>query len=228
MARLLLFDIDGTLVLTGRAGGRAMWLAARDCFGLEEDDSPIPMAGRTDAWIAAQMAARAGADSEGPALERFRRRYLEHLAREIHQPGPRKGVLPGVADVLAAVHERPHARLGLLTGNCEGGARLKLTYFDLWRYFPAGAYGDAIHDRNQLLPVALERFQEVHGERVAPQDVVIIGDTPLDVAVAVAGGARSLGVATGDYSCEELKASGADEVLRDFGDLAAALKALKV
>lgn len=228
MIKLLLFDIDGTLVLTGRAGGRAMWLAAADCFGLSEGEVTIPMAGRTDAWIVAQMAERAGVPCDEKTVSSFRRCYLEHLSREIHRPGPKKGVLPGISQVLDVLARRSDLGVGLLTGNFEAGANIKLTYFDLWHYFAAGAFGDTFDDRNQLLDVALECFRNISGREIPTEDVLVIGDTPLDVAVAVAGGARSLGVATGDYSCEQLKACGADEVLADFSDLDAALEALKL
>ncbi len=223
MIRLLLFDIDGTLVLTGGAGGRAMAMAARDLFAMDDAVGTVPMAGRTDAWIVSQMAAAQGVTCDDETLERFRDVYLSYLAQEIHEPGPRKGVLPGIRSVLEAVAPRRDAQLALLTGNFEAGARLKLEYFDLWHFFPAGAFGDRLHDRNALLDVALRRVRDAGGPAVQPSEVLVIGDTPLDVAVAVAGGARSLAVATGGHGVEELKASGADVVLPDFTDLRAAL-----
>lgn len=226
MIKLLLFDIDGTLVLTGGAGGRAMALAARDLFGVDSGLGSISMAGRTDAWIVAQMAATYGVPYDDTMLTRFREIYVSHLEREIHQPGPQKGVLPGIRPVLDALARRTDARLALLTGNFERGARIKLEYFDLWRFFSAGAFGDATLDRNSLLGVALDRVRALGGPVVAPSDVLIIGDTPLDVAVAIAGGARSLGVATGSYSVEDLMASGADAALGDLSDLGAALEGM--
>ncbi len=223
--KLLLFDIDGTLVLTGGAGGRAMWLAAREIFA-SNDDGSVPMAGRTDAWIVSQMAARSGASCNDEVLASFHDRYIEHLSREIHRQGPRQGVLPGVRDVLDALAQRGSAALGLLTGNFERGAEIKLRHFDLWRYFGSGAFGDSSHDRNRLLDVALARHRQVTGRGVVASEVLIVGDTPLDVAVAVAGGARSLAVGTGDYTLEELRACGADVVLQDLSDLSAALDAM--
>ncbi|MEQ1869057.1 MAG: HAD family hydrolase [Vicinamibacterales bacterium] len=223
MIKLLLFDIDGTLVLTGGAGGRAMASAARELFDIPDAVGAISMAGRTDAWIVAQMAAMHGLQCDAETLDRFRDRYLSHLGREIHEPGPQKGVLPGIRTVLESLHTRTDAHLALLTGNFEAGARIKLEYFDLWRFFSSGAFGESAHDRNALLAVALQRVRDSGGPAVSPSDVVIIGDTPLDVAVAVAGGARSLGVATGGYSVDELRASGADVVLSDLRDVSATL-----
>ena len=226
MTKLLLFDIDGTLVLTGGAGGRAMARAAADVFDVANGLGSISMAGRTDAWIVAQMAEQHGRPYDAGMLLRFRERYLVHLQQEIEGPGPRKGVLPGVHALLDALSERADVHLALLTGNFERGAEIKLEHFGLWRYFSGGAFGDASRDRNSLLGVALTRVHAMGGPAVHPSEVVIVGDTPLDVAVALAGGARSLAVATGSHTTEELSASGADAVLEDLSDRQAALNAL--
>lgn len=219
MIKLLLFDIDGTLVLTGGAGGRAMARAARDLFSMPDAVGAISMAGRTDAWIVSQMCEAQRFDYSAELLERFREKYVSHLRTEIHTPGPRKGVLPGIRPLLEALTPRNDVHVALLTGNFEEGARIKLEYFDLWQFFGGGAFGDTCHDRNLLLDVAMRRVRDNGGPMVSPADVLIIGDTPLDVAVAVAGGARSLAVATGDYSVEELMASGADAALDDLSRL---------
>lgn len=226
MTKLILFDIDGTLVLTGGAGGRAMARAFADVFGVQNGLASISMAGRTDAWIVAQMAAEHGMDCGAELLERFRSTYVRYLSEEIHKPGPQKGILPGVRSVLDTLVPHPDAHLALLTGNFERGAQIKLEYFDLWRYFGSGAFGDRTHDRNTLLPAAIARVEALGGPSVHPSDVVIVGDTPLDVAVAVASGARSLAVATGSYDVEALRASGADVVLENLSDVAAVLDAL--
>jgi phosphoglycolate phosphatase-like HAD superfamily hydrolase len=223
--KLILFDIDGTLVLTGGAGGRAMARAASDVFGVNDVGS-ISMAGRTDSWIVAQIAARCGS-TNGELLQRFHDVYIAHLTREIVQPGPRKGVLPGVRPLLDTLASRDDVYLALLTGNFQRGAEIKLEYFDLWRYFACGAFGDAVPERNLLLQKAIDRVVECGGPRVRPSEVLVIGDTPLDVAVAVAGGARSLGVATGPYDVATLRASGADGVAGDLSDSAVVLKALE-
>ena len=224
--RLILFDIDGTLVLTGGAGGRAMTRAFRDVFGVENGLASVSMAGRTDAWIVARMAAHHSLVCGDETRSRFQEAYIGHLLREIHEPGPQKGVLPGVREVLDALARDPRACLALLTGNFERGAQIKLEYFDLWKYFASGAFGDTTHDRNSLLGTAIERVTASCGLTVRPSDITIVGDTPLDVAVALAGGARSVAVATGGYDRETLKASGADVVLDDLRDVSAALNAM--
>jgi phosphoglycolate phosphatase len=224
--KLILFDIDGTLCLTGGAGGRAMLRAFEDVFGFNNDGKSISMAGRTDAWIVAQLAAQHGLSSDAASLQRFKDAYIGHLSREIHSPGPRKGVLPGVRPLLDRLTERNEGCLALLTGNFERGARLKLEYFDLWRYFTCGAFGDQLEERNLLLGEAIVRAAACGWPQVDPSEVLVIGDTPLDVAVAVAGGARSLAVATGDYTVDALRASGADVVVEDLSDEDAVWQAL--
>jgi phosphoglycolate phosphatase len=143
-------------------------------------------------------------------------------------PGPQKGVLRGVRPLLDTLATEDSAYLALLTGNFRRGAEIKLGHFDLWRYFRAGAFGDDSHDRNGLLWKALANVEAAGGPAVRPSDVVIIGDTPLDIAVAVAGGARSVGVATGSYDVETLLESGADAALPDLGDVQAVLEALNL
>ena len=184
------------------------------------------MPGRTDAWILNDAAALHGIDAASPAFARFRAVYLEHLAEALQQPGPRKGVMPGVRPLLDALTTRDDVYLALLTGNYEPAARVKLEHFDLWRYFRCGAFGDDAPDRNGLLPRALARVEACGGPAVQPSASVVIGDTPLDIACAKAGGARMLAVATGSHSVEELRAAGADAVFADLSDTAAVLATL--
>jgi len=200
--------------------------AFEDVFGVGDALSGVPMAGRTDAWIVAQAVSAHGLACDAAALRHFRERYLTHLRDEVHRPGPRKGVMPGVRPLLDALVSRGDAFLALLTGNFERGARVKLEYFDLWGYFRCGAFGDAALELNSLLSTALSSVEACGGPSPRPSDVVVVGDTPLDVAVAKAGGARSVAVATGSFDVAMLGESGADVVLEDFGDLQATLEAL--
>jgi phosphoglycolate phosphatase-like HAD superfamily hydrolase len=203
-----------------------MGYAFRDVLGVSSGFESVPMAGRTDAWIVSQVATLGGHICDDDLLLRVHNTYIAYLEREIHQPGPQKGVLPGVRALLEALALRNDVCLGLLTGNFERGARIKLEYFDLWRYFRFGAFGDGAHDRNGLLQTALTRAVASGCPPLSASDVVIVGDTPLDVAVAMAGGARSLAVATGSFTVEMLRASGAHVVLQDLSDLASAVEAL--
>jgi phosphoglycolate phosphatase len=226
VTKIILFDIDGTLVLTGGAGVRAMSRAFEELFTVPDAFRGIPMFGRTDAGILFDAAAAHGVATR--ELARFRGVYLAHLATEVGKPGPRKGIMPGVRPLLDSLANRSDVYLALLTGNYEEAARVKLEYFDLWRYFRCGAFGDEAIDRNSLLPKALDRIRQCGGPDVGPADVVVVGDTPLDVACAAAAGARSIAVATGSYDVDALRSTGADVVLTDLSDEADVLQALQI
>jgi phosphoglycolate phosphatase len=224
---LLLFDIDGTLVLTGGAGGRAMSIAFAEIFGIRDAFRGITMAGRTDAWIVGDAAAAHGIPPDSPDLARFREVYARHLISELQQPGNgRKGTMPGVRELLDTLSARDDVYLALLTGNYESGARLKLEYYDLWRYFPCGAFGDDAPKRNGLVSKAVAQVAARGGPVFANRDAVVIGDTPLDVECASYCGARSLAVATGSHSVDELRDAGADRVLQDLGDTQEVLRVI--
>ena len=228
MRKLVLFDIDGTLVLTGGAGIRAMNRACEELVGHPDALAGIPVAGRTDRIILTDVVARAGHALDDGLLERLRDRYISHLRDEIERPGrtqsfeslgPRggvKAVMPGIRELLDVLEQRDDVFLGLLTGNFQAGARIKLEHFDLWRYFRCGAYGDDAADRNELVPFALERARRCGLPDLAPEHILVVGDTPHDVACARAVGATPVGVATGGFTVEQLRDSGADIVFRDL------------
>jgi len=209
-----------------------MTQAFHDLFAVADAFRGIPMPGRTDSWILSDAAAAFGIPSDSPDLVRFRDVYLGHLARELDAPPPlsprplRKGVMPGVRELLDALAARDDVYLALLTGNYEDAARLKLEYFDLWKYFACGAFGDEAPDRNGLLPRALARVAASGGPHVPASDAVVIGDTPLDIACASYSGARSVGVATGSHGVDELRAAGADVVFEDLSETDAVIGAL--
>jgi phosphoglycolate phosphatase-like HAD superfamily hydrolase len=136
--------------------------------------------------------------------------------------------MPGVRELLDALAPREDVYLALLTGNYEAGARLKLEYFDLWKYFPCGAFGDDAPHRNVLVPKALATVAARGGPDFAAADAIVIGDTPLDIGCAAHVGARSLAVATGSHSVEELRAAGADDVLQDLADTTEVLRVLRI
>jgi phosphoglycolate phosphatase len=203
--------------------------AFEDVLGIRDGFRGMPMAGRTDSWILADAATAHGVPSDSPALARFRDVYLEHLAVEIEKPAAaRKGVMPGIRALLDALAGRDDVYLALLTGNYQAAARIKLEYFDLWRYFSCGAFGDDAPDRNGLLPRAVATVAACGGPAFAVTDAVVIGDTPLDVACAAHSAARSIGVATGNYTIEELRAAGADAVFVDLSDTNAVLRAIGI
>jgi phosphoglycolate phosphatase-like HAD superfamily hydrolase len=223
---LVLFDIDGTLVLTGGAGIRAMNRACEDLVGHARALADIPVAGRTDRIILTDVMTRAGCAGDDELLERLRDRYIEYLREEIRRPGRSfeslgarggiKAVMPGVRELLDTLGAREDVFVGLLTGNFEAGARIKLEHFDLWHYFTCGAYGDDSADRNELVPFALERARRCGVPDLAPSHILVVGDTPHDIACARAAGAVAVAVATGSFTADELGEHGADIVFDDL------------
>jgi phosphoglycolate phosphatase len=226
-SKLILFDIDGTLLLSGGAGMRGMNRAFEELFEVSDAFEGIPMAGRTDAVILTDAVARLAKALPADATDRFRRRYFAVLQEELEHPALRKGVLPGVRTLLETLRDHQGVFLALLSGNFAEAARLKLEYFGLAGFFPCGAYGDDAADRNALVPVAVTRARACGAPDVPERDVVVVGDTPLDVACAHAAGARAIAVATGDFDVARLRASGADAVFEDLRDPAAFLLALR-
>jgi phosphoglycolate phosphatase len=213
---LFVFDVDGTLVTT-RAGRKAFNLALERVYGLQDATAGIPMAGRTDPLIFRAICDRHRLD---PALfGAWKLEFLADLAEALNaDPGI---VHPGVGELLALCEEAPEVALALGTGNVEEGARLKLAPHDLNRHFPTGGFGDDGATRDEVIARAIERSRNVHG--VAFDQVVVIGDTPLDIQCGKANRCLTVGVATGYYSEQELAACGADLVLSDFGDARASL-----
>jgi phosphoglycolate phosphatase-like HAD superfamily hydrolase len=188
----------------------------------------IPVAGRTDRIILSDVAARAGRTLDAELLEELRGKYVASLRREIELPGRgTKAVMPGVRALLDTLADRDDVFVGLLTGNFEAGARIKLEYFDLWRYFRCGAYGDDSADRNALVPFALARARGCGLPDLAPEHILVVGDTPHDIACARAVGAVPVGVATGTFTVEQLRATGAEIVFKDLSDTDAFLELLK-
>ena len=218
MTRLLLFDIDGTLLLSGGAGKRALNRTFEEMFGVAGAFTGIPVAGRTDLLILGDALERAGATADAGARTRFLVRYCTHFEREICFPGPRKGLMPGVRPLLDRLRETPGAACALVTGNIARAARIKLEHFGIDRYFACGAYGDDAPRRDDLVPIAVDRARRAGIDVDSPREAVVIGDTPLDVQCAAAAGARAVGVATGPFTEEVLRRAGADAVLPDLTD----------
>lgn len=219
---LLLWDIDGTLVVSGGAGSRALQVALLRTFGIDGSLDDIDFAGRTDRWILRQIFQKF---SLAPTEENFLRyldAYLAALPAELINPGAL--VLPGVRTLLAAAQaDFAH---GLLTGNVRRGAQAKLVHHGLWDHFAFGAFGDDSEIRNELGPHALRRAREHTGADWHLQRVWIIGDTAHDIACARAFGARVLAVATGGHTMESLAQHSPDALVPDLTDTAAILKIL--
>ena len=225
MRRLLLFDIDGTLVLGGPAKG-AFHTAMVETFGTAGDIEVHDFSGKTDPQIARELLRGAGmsdADIE-VGFPRLWDRYLHLLGERL--PAHPMNVLPGVGRLMDALAGRADVALGLLTGNIVRGAELKLRSAGLFDYFRTGSYGSDSEVRNDLAPIALRRAAETWMQDFDPAHVWVLGDTPADVECGKAGRTRTLGVATGRFSGDVLQAAGADVVMADFTDTDAAMDVL--
>ncbi len=225
-SKILLFDIDGTLLLSGRAGYRALTSAFEELFGVAGGFDHVPVAGMTDRLILTDALKQAEVTADATQRARFHRRYCELFANEIHFPGPRKGLMPGVLALLERLSHCDQVRCGLVTGNFAEPAEIKLEHFNLWRFFTFGAYGDDAPVRDDLVPIAVERAGRNGVTVAAATDVVVIGDTPLDVQCATVAGARSIAVATGSYDEAALRQTDADTVLADLSETDAVMELL--
>jgi phosphoglycolate phosphatase-like HAD superfamily hydrolase len=216
---LFLFDIDGTLIQTGRAGLRGMNLAFERLYGRRQALDGVPFAGRTDRAIVRQVFERFGYDATDEEIARLRDAYCEDLSTEILRPvADPSGILPGVERLLDRLARSGAPPLGLLTGNFARGAAIKLGHFGLHERFAFGAFGDDHVDRRDLVPVALAAARRAGIDVQTPARVIVIGDTPLDVECAHAHGARAVAVATGPFSAGELESAGADLTLDTLED----------
>ena len=212
--RLILFDIDGTLLTSGGAGEAALCDAMRERFGVDEDLRGIVLAGATDRAIASEMLLRRGIPDSPENIAGLLDSYLYALESRV---GSHEGrLMPGVLELLEALHGREDCVLGLLTGNLERGAQIKLTHYRLWHFFEFGAFADDHHDRNLLGPVAKSRAAGIHGVEFPGDRTYVIGDTPRDVRCGKAFGAKTVAVATGNYSLEDLMAEGPDFIFKDL------------
>ena len=224
---LILFDIDGTLLLSGRAGLRAMTRAFDQTFGITNAFAGESFGGRTDSYLVSKALQAAGMPDTSAEHDRFRDSYLPLLAEEILHPGTgHKGLMPGARELLEALVDHDHLHLALLTGNYREAAEIKLQHFELAEFFEWGAFSDDAADRNALVPIALRRAETYDIPVEATERVIVIGDTPHDIECARVAGARSIAVATGGYTLDQLRDAGADEVLLDLSDTAAVLALL--
>jgi phosphoglycolate phosphatase len=228
VTRLVLFDIDGTLVSTLGAGSRAVQKALTQVYGTAGPIDSYDFHGRTDPQIVRALLGMVGlTDGEVDArLDELWTVYLEELGRELGHPEAAVHVLPGVTDLLDALHEREDDLVALLTGNIREGARLKLSAVDLWRRFDFGAFGSDHERRDRLPAVAIRRARESTGLAFSGRNIVIVGDTPFDVSCGRELGVWAVAVATGKHSAAELEEAGADVVLESLADTDRALAAI--
>jgi phosphoglycolate phosphatase len=222
--RLYLFDIDGTLVTARGAGRRAMAIALDRTYGTSGAIDRYDFRGKTDPRAVYDVLREAGLSDETIArdLDRCFARYVVELEALVAD-GARVELLPGAAEIVRALAARDDALVGLLTGNVEGGARVKLASTGLWPLFRVGAFGSDHEDRRALPAIACARAEALVGRAVPFDRVTIIGDTPLDIDCARACGAVAVAVATGNHPHAELDACAPDLLFADFADVDGAL-----
>jgi phosphoglycolate phosphatase len=214
---LILFDIDGTLLHSGGAGEKALRLALKDRFGRDDDLNKVEIAGKTDAAIARQIFSLHGIEATPENLAQFFDGYLHHLENLL--PQMRGHLLPGILELLEKLRERPDVVLALLTGNLSCGAELKLTHYGVWHFFKFGAFADDHHDRNELGRFACARARENHGIEFPCERIFVLGDTPHDIACGRAFGAKTVAIATGSYTREQLAECEPDFLFDDLSDV---------
>ncbi len=211
---MLLFDIDGTLIDSAGAGGGALLRAAQDCFE-RPDLRPVALHGRTDRGIMSELLETAGIEANLVNLTQLHEAYFQLLPQELERRGG--VVLPGVVELLDQLLKTPRCHLGIVTGNMPQSARIKLEHFRLWNYFKFGVYGHEALQRRALSEPAWN-YVRAHTSEPLPEHVVVIGDTPLDVDLALTMRVRCLAVCTGGIDEPALRAAGAHHVVPDLSD----------
>lgn len=222
--RLLLFDIDGTLITSGGAGEGALIDAMRERFGIEENLDGITLAGATDALIARLLLEKNSLPVTPENITSLLDAYLHSLPTRLPRHAGR--LLPGIVVLLEQLKAHPACVVALLTGNVVRGAQIKLSHYGVWDYFEFGAFADDHHDRNELGKFARARALEKHGEEFPPDRIYVIGDTPRDIECGRAIGAKTVAIATGNYSSAELAAHSPDILFTDLSDTRTVLAAL--
>lgn len=222
--KLVLWDIDGTLLRTAGAGGKSMYAALNSHFGSTPEWRNITFAGRTDRSIIRDLLAHGRVDVTEENIATLIAAYLAELPGQLNQPGT--GALPGVTESLEFIASHPKASQGLLTGNLREGAYKKLSAYGLDHYFSFGGFGDLHMERDDVARDALRAAQEFGLKEV--QDVWVIGDTPNDIKCARAIDAKVIAVATGTYSRDELSKYQPDILFDDFSQFSDLIETLEL
>ncbi len=202
--KLLLFDIDGTLIHTAGAGKVSMEKAFEQVYGIKNGFHDIQMMGRTDPSIVMDALSSHHLEWEDEKVEHFRKLYFKLLKEEIKLPRPGKQLCPGIDSLLRLLDQQSDTILGLLTGNWLQSAFIKLRFFGIDHYFKIGAYADDSANREELVPIVIERLMKNQQIQIEKHNIYVIGDTPFDIRCAKPHGVCTIAVATGFHSIEDL------------------------
>ena len=185
MTKVILFDIDGTLIHSGGSGKVAMEAAFEEVFGIPSALKDVHLSGRTDIVILQDAMQRQNILWDDKKTEDFKESYFRHLAKDLMVPREHRRMMPGITELINTLENKPEFILGLLTGNWIASAEIKLAHFKLWQHFKFGAFADDEAERNKLVPHAVRRVREQYDITVEDQHVYILGDTPRDIHCAV-------------------------------------------
>lgn len=222
--KVCLFDIDGTLLLTGGAGQAAMEIVLQKEFGINELNVDIHAAGRTDRSIVTDLFEQVGIENTTENWNQFENAYLKTLPD--HMGCDDGQLLPGVVELLNVLSDLDHVHLGLLTGNFEKGAWTKLSHYNIDHHFKFGGFGDHHYDRDDVARVALKATLEHLGNPIAAEEIWVIGDTPSDIQCSRAIGANVIAVATGIFDRQVLENAKPDELWNDLSNIDAMVELL--
>lgn len=211
--KVILFDIDGTLLLTGASGLQAIEITLKELFGIDKP-SEVEVHGQTDRGIAGKLFKAHGVEDSDENFQAFCQCYLGHL--EATLPLRTGQLMPNVSNLLDQLHQLENVHVGLLTGNMRKGAELKLKHFAIDHYFQFGGYGDLHPERNDVALFAKQDAERHLGHELDPDTIWVIGDTPNDIRCAKSIGAKVMAVATGKNSVDELREHQPDVVLEDL------------
>lgn len=225
--RLVLFDIDGTLIASGTGARKALTHAIHDVLNIQISVTVQDTAGKTDKWIIKDLAVNAGI-SEADALssiDSIIEVYIRNLQRFYNQENDAR-MFPGVLDILSSLEDLPYVQIGLLTGNVERGAQIKLSPFDISKYFAFGAFGDDALYRNDLPAIAVQRANELYNTTYTEQEIVIVGDTVYDVLCSKIISAKSIIVCRRPEWYQDIANHHPDFVFSNFNDYESVVEAI--
>ena len=224
--KLILFDIDGTLISTGGAGSESMRVAFEQIWGIPDGFKNIFMMGKTDSSILREALKNNDLNWDESKVNKFLDHYFQTLKQEIIKDRPGKKICPGIIPLLDSLYNQENYFLALLTGNYKESAFIKLNHFNIDHYFQDGAFCNDTEKREEMVPIIKKRIEKKENITIHNNDIFVIGDTPSDINSARKNGVYAIGVTTGVHTYQELQAHNPDHLFTDLGDTASVLQIL--